>query len=230
MNKVQSTNTKSQLEAAFKTDAPQWKWSEQFGDTIVEIPAGHVLSFFKHCKESGLFDFLMDITAVDYPGREKRFEVVYELFNTTNFNRLRVKVPLSTNEEVPTLTKIWRGADWFERETFDMFGIKFTGHLNLRRILTHHQFEGHPLRKDYDADRQQPCTSPLPIHFDNDPNYKPTGDEGLVPLNIGPSHPATHGTLRVMAELKGRKSQNSIFAVARMKACTTPWKRLTKIG
>ncbi len=203
MNKVQSTNLKSELEAHLKSEAPQWKWSESFGATILDIPAGHVLPVFQHLKESGTFDFLMDITAVDYPERDKRFEVVYELLNTRNFSRLRVKVQLGSSEEVPTLTKIWRGADWFEREVYDMFGIKFSGHLNMRRILTHHQFVGHPLRKDYPADRQQPCTEAIPIYFDNDPNYKPTDEEGLVALNIGPSHPATHGTLRVMAELRG---------------------------
>ncbi len=203
MNKVQNTNFKADLETQFKSESPQWKWTQSYGAEILEIPAGHVLSVFGFLKSSGSFDFLMDITAVDYPGREKRFEVVYELLNTTSFQRLRIKVLLGLEEEVPTLTKIWRGADWFEREVYDMFGIKFTGHLNMRRILTHHQFVGHPLRKDYDADHQQPCDTPLPIHFDNDPNYKETDEEGLVALNIGPSHPATHGTLRVMAELKG---------------------------
>lgn len=203
MNKVQNTNLKSELENQFKAESTQWKWENSFGADILTIPADHVISLFSHLKNNGVFDLLMDVTAVDYPGREKRFEVVYELFNTQNFQRLRVKVPLASGETVPTLTKIWRGADWFEREVYDMFGIQFKGHLNMRRILTHHQFEGHPLLKDYPADKQQTCTSSLPVHFDNDPNYKATDTEGLVPLNIGPSHPATHGTLRVMAELKG---------------------------
>ena len=203
MSKVQNTKVKTDLETHFSSQAGQWNWENQFGADIVTIPASHVLDFFGYAKSSGMFDLLMDVTAVDYPGREKRFEVVYELFNTTQFNRLRVKVLLASGEEVPTLTKIWRGADWFERETYDMFGIKFTGHLNMRRILTHHQFEGHALLKDYPADKQQTCTEALPVHFDNDPNYVPKNEEGLVSLNIGPSHPATHGTLRVMAELKG---------------------------
>jgi NADH-quinone oxidoreductase subunit C/D len=99
---------------------------------------------------------------------------------------------------------LWRGADWFEREAYDMFGILFRGHPNLRKLLTHHQFVGHPLRKDYEADRQQHCTESLPIHFDNEEGV----DGGLlnpnyVPINVGPSHPAMHGTLRVMAELDG---------------------------
>ena len=203
MNKVRNTKIKESLEARFSSEATQWEWSNSYAADCVTIPAGHVLDFFGFLKNNGTFDFLMDITAVDYPGKAKRFEVVYELFNSTSFERLRVKVQLATGEEVPTLTKLWRGADWFEREVYDMFGIKFKGHLNMRRILTHHQFEGHPLRKDYEADRQQPCTEAMPVHFDNDPNYVPSNEDGLVPLNIGPSHPATHGTLRVMAELKG---------------------------
>lgn len=198
-----SKNIKEVLESKFNTEASQWQWADSFGSQVVIIPANHVLEFFGFLKNQNHFDLLMNVTAADYPGKEKRFEVVYELFNTGDFSRLRVKVPLAEGEEVPTLTKLWRGADWFERETYDMFGIKFTGHLNMRRILTHHQFVGHPLRKDYPADRQQTCTEPMPIHFDNDPSYQETNEDGLVPLNIGPSHPATHGTLRVMAELRG---------------------------
>src|SRR5690606_22623834 len=96
------------------------------------------------------------------------------------------------------------GADWFEREAYDMFGILFRGHPNLRKILTHHQFVGHPLRKDYEADQQQHCTAALPIHFDHDGEQAgDVLDERFVPINIGPSHPAMHGTLRVMAELDG---------------------------
>ena len=92
---------------------------------------------------------------------------------------------------------MWKAADWFEREVFDMFGIRFEGHPNLRRILCHHQFVGHPLRKDYDADHQQRCTEALPIHFDNPRDgsqYVPDPNKDLTPLNIGPSHPATHGS------------------------------------
>lgn len=194
---------KSDLEQQFKSESPQWKWQNLLGCEVVTLPKEQVLDFFGFLKGKGHFDFLMNLTAVDYPGREKRFEVVYELFNSATTSRLRVKVQLAEGEEVPTLTKIWRGADWFEREVYDMFGIRFKGHLNMRRILTHHQFVGHPLRKDYPADKQQTCTEPMPIHFDNDPNDVPSDEEGLVPLNIGPSHPATHGTLRVMAELRG---------------------------
>lgn len=203
MNKLANSNLEQELIKQFPAESATWSWSNSFDADILVILPSQVLSFFGYIKRTQRFDFLMNITAVDYPGRDQRFEVVYELFNSTTAERLRVKVKVSEGEEVPTLTKIWKGADWFEREVYDMFGIRFTGHLNMRRILTHHQFVGHPLRKDYPADRQQPCTTSLPVHFDYDPNYVETQDEGLLPLNIGPSHPATHGTLRVMAELRG---------------------------
>ena len=103
------------------------------------------------------------------------------------------------------MVPVYKCANWFERETYDMFGIKFNNHPYLKRILCHHQFEGWPLRKDYDADHQQHCTEALPIHFEDEHDYKPDPNKNFVPLNIGPSHPATHGTLRVMVELDGEK-------------------------
>lgn len=204
MSKVNNEKTILDLKAEFGNEVDSWKWSRSFGMDVVIIPAQKVPAFFTFLKNNKSFDMVMNLTAADYPGRDQRFEVIYELFNITTANRLRVKVLLAEGEEVPSLSRLWKGTDWFEREVYDMFGIKFTGHVNLRRILTHHQFVGHPLRKDYPADRQQSCDTPLPVHFDYDPNHKDDGNnEGLVALNIGPSHPATHGTLRVMAELRG---------------------------
>ncbi|MCB0377023.1 MAG: NADH dehydrogenase (quinone) subunit D [Bdellovibrionales bacterium] len=205
MSKSNNDKLKQDLKARFGNQSEAWQWSRTFGMDCVVIPREQVQDFFSFIKQNHYFDMLMNLTAVDYPGREKRFEVVYELFNVLTANRMRVKVLVAEGEEVPTLTKIWRGTDWFEREVYDMFGIRFSGHLNMRRILTHHQFVGHPLRKDYPADRQQPCTEAMPIFFDYDPRYKDDDEEGIVPLNIGPSHPATHGTLRVMAQLQGEK-------------------------
>ncbi len=181
---------------------------KQLGQDVLELPKESVVPVLKHVKESGRYDFLMDLTAVDYPERNKRFDVIYQLFSSKNTSRLRIKTQLGEGESIPTATTVWKGADWFERETFDMFGVKFNGHHNLTKILTHHQFKGHPLRKDYPADRQQHCTEALPVHFadDNDPaRIERDKDKHLVPLNIGPSHPATHGTLRIMCELDGEK-------------------------
>lgn len=171
---------------------------------VVEVSKDDVIPVLQHLKSTGRFDFFMQMTAVDYPNREKRFDVIYELFSSRDFSRLRVKAQVGENESIPTAQYIWKAADWYEREAFDMFGIRFEGHPNLKRILVHHQFKGHPLRKDYPADLQQHCTEALPIHFDHDPNYVDDGRD-LVPLNIGPSHPATHGTLRVMVQLDGEK-------------------------
>ncbi|MCY4540850.1 MAG: NADH-quinone oxidoreductase subunit C [Rhodobacteraceae bacterium] len=95
------------------------------------------------------FSTLVDITAVDYPGRERRFEVVYHLLSMKHNCRLRIKVPILESEAVPSIMAIYPSANWFEREVFDMYGIKFTGHVDLRRLLTDYGFEGHPLRKDF---------------------------------------------------------------------------------
>jgi NADH-quinone oxidoreductase subunit C/D len=176
------------------------------GDDVLQVPKDDLVAVLRHLHDSGCFDFLMDVTGVDFPERGqkggKRFDVVYHLFSSRNSRRLRIKTQVGENESVATATTVWKCANWFEREAYDMFGIQFAGHPNLSRILTHHEFKGHPLRKDYDADQQQHCSSALPVFFENDPNWKPNG-RSLVPLNIGPSHPATHGTLRVMAELDG---------------------------
>jgi NADH-quinone oxidoreductase subunit C len=99
---------------------------------------------------------LTDLTAVDYLGREPRFEVVYQLYSVTLNHRLRVKVPIGADDSVPTASGVWKSALWAERETFDMFGIRFAGHPDLRRILMYPEFEGHPLRKDYPLLQRQP--------------------------------------------------------------------------
>jgi NADH-quinone oxidoreductase subunit C/D len=193
---------KQDLEKHFQTQ--NFRFSNTVGDDVIEAPKEDLNALLRHLKATHRYDFLMDVCGVDYPNREKRFEVVYHLFSSKDASRLRVKTQVGEGESVETATKIWKGADWFEREAYDMFGIRFNGHPNLRKILTHHQFVGHPLRKDYEADHQQHCTESIPIHFDNEGDVR--GDilnERLVPLNIGPSHPAMHGTLRVMAELDG---------------------------
>ena len=103
------------------------------------------------------FAFLADLTVVDWlvVGRLPRFEVVYHLYSFPNHRRIRVKAPVEEDDcSVPTATDIWKGADWLEREAWDMFGVVFDGHPNLRRILCHEDFEGHPLRKDFPADKR----------------------------------------------------------------------------
>ncbi len=103
------------------------------------------------------FNFLADLTAVDWLERAPRFEVVYHLRALGRGARLRVKVAAGEPDPwVPSVASLWRAADWLERECYDMFGIRFEGHPDLRRILLYDSFEGHPLRKDYPVNRRQP--------------------------------------------------------------------------
>ncbi len=103
------------------------------------------------------FDFLTDLTAVDWPERTPRFEVVYHLNSIKLGHRLRVKLKVEESDSwVPTVIELWKAADWLERECFDMFGIVFRGHPDLRRILLYDSFTGHPLRKDYPVAKRQP--------------------------------------------------------------------------
>lgn len=184
-------------------------FNENTNDVII-VPKKHIIELLKYYRENSFFDFLMDITAVDYSkfkaANKKRYAVVYQLFNSKSCRRLRLKVELDEGDiKIPSAVEVWRSANWFEREVFDMFGIQFENHPNLSRILCHHHFEGHPLRKDYDANHQQSCPDVMPIHFDDGSRFLPDPNRDLVPLNLGPSHPATHGTLRIMAALEGEK-------------------------
>ena len=110
--------------------------------------------------ESMRFSTLVDITAVDYPGRRKRFDVVYHFLSMYNNHRIRVKAAVSESDMVPSITDLHPSANWFEREVFDMFGILFSGHPDLRRLLTDYGFRGHPLRKDF------PTTGYTEVRYD----------------------------------------------------------------
>ena len=103
------------------------------------------------------FDMLTDLTAVDYIGEEPRFEVVYHLYSIENRHRLRLKVGVAESDlEIASIHDIWSNANWCEREVWDMYGIRFTRHPDMRRILLYEEFEGHPLRKDYPKEKRQP--------------------------------------------------------------------------
>lgn len=194
-------DVKTDLSAKFPQT--EFNYTYAFGNNVVDVPKEELVATLKHLKSSDQFDMLVNLTGLDYPDREQRFQVAYELYNTKNQKRLRLRSNVGENETIDSATSVWKCANWFEREAYDMYGIQFKGHPNLSRILCHHEFVGYPLRKDYDADEQQHCSEARGIHFDDEPNYKPDPDKNLVPLNIGPSHPATHGTLRVMCELDG---------------------------
>jgi NADH-quinone oxidoreductase subunit C len=138
-------------------------------ETFVIRPASlkKVAQFLKETPELS-FDYLMDLTGVDYlffaGGRIQkptRFEVVYHFYSLKHNHRIRMKVAVEeANPEVDTLTDLWSSADWYEREVWDMFGIKFKGHPNLKRILMYEEFKGHALRKDYPFNKRQPLIGP----------------------------------------------------------------------
>ena len=143
------------------------------GDQTIVIGRDHLLAVVDLIHREG-FQFLVDITAVDWPerpnvpgaGRAGRFDVVYHWLNLASQERLRVKVPVADGEAVPSLTAQFKTANWFEREIFDMFGIRFEGHPDLRRLLTWDDFPGHALRKDFPLDGGDPfcmegCTAPF---------------------------------------------------------------------
>jgi NADH-quinone oxidoreductase subunit C len=107
------------------------------------------------------FDMLIDITAVDYLGQTPRFAVVYHFLSMTFTRRLRLKVFVEESDPtVDSLTPLWGSANWLEREAWDMFGIRFQGHPDLKRILMYEEFQGHPLRKDYPVQKRQPLIGP----------------------------------------------------------------------
>ena len=109
-----------------------------------------------------LFASLIDVTAVDWPARERRFDVVYHLLSPKHNARLRVKVETDETTPVPSIIGVFPGADWFEREAYDLYGVVFTGHPDMRRLLTDYGFEGHPLRKDF------PLTGFVEVHYDDE--------------------------------------------------------------
>ncbi|GHE93327.1 NADH-quinone oxidoreductase subunit C [Aliiroseovarius zhejiangensis] len=137
-------------------------WDIAFGELTVTVPLSAIPSFIEFLKTDTAckFSTLVDITAVDYPSREDRFDVVYHFLSMYTNLRIRVKVAIREDDMVPSITEVHPSAGWFEREVFDMFGILFSGHPDLRRILTDYGFRGHPLRKDF------PTTGYTEVRYD----------------------------------------------------------------
>jgi NADH-quinone oxidoreductase subunit C len=138
------------------------------GDHTAVVDRRALSDLLRFCRddEALRFDLLMDLTAVDYskyPGREDgpRFEVVYHLYSVAHNHRLRLKTAVDEDDAVvATAVPLWPIADWFEREVWDMFGVRFEGHPNLKRLLMYEEFVGHALRKDYPIQRRQPLIGP----------------------------------------------------------------------
>ena len=122
-----------------------------FDELNINVVPSNILGLIEFLKSdrSCRFSSLVDITAVDYPGREKRFEVVYHLLSMYENHRVRLRMSVREEDFVASIIEVHPSANWFEREIFDMFGILFTGHPDLRRLLTDYGFRGHPLRKDF---------------------------------------------------------------------------------
>jgi NADH-quinone oxidoreductase subunit C/D len=170
----------------------------------------HIVDVLRALKDDSDLQFTLplDLWGVDYPRRKERFDVMYQLYSIANNERIRLKVPVSEGESVPTSVGVFRGYDWYEREVFDMYGVKFAGHPDLRRILTHEMFQGHALRKDYDPAQRWLLSEKdvATLKPKIDPRFaKEETDFERVTLNLGPSHPAMHGTLRVAVTLDGEK-------------------------
>jgi NADH-quinone oxidoreductase subunit C len=131
------------------------------GDATITIGRDDALRVLEALRDRAPFDFnmLIDVTAVDYLGRDPRFDVVYHLYSLRQNHRLRVKVGVPESEPwAHSLVPLWKSANWLEREVWDMFGIRFLGHPDPRRILLYEEFVGHPLRKDYPVNQRQPLT------------------------------------------------------------------------
>jgi NADH-quinone oxidoreductase subunit C len=134
-----------------------------FGDATALVDPARLVDVMRFLRDDAecQFDMLTDVTAVDYLGEEPRFEMVYHLYSLAKNKRLRVKSRLGESApEIATLCGLWPSANWMEREVWDLYGIRFAGHPDLRRILLYDEFQGHPLRKDYPKERRQPLVGP----------------------------------------------------------------------
>jgi NADH-quinone oxidoreductase subunit C len=128
--------------------------------TIAKQQLARVMRFLRDDPELAL-DMLSDVTCVDYLGETPRFEMVYHLYSLAKNHRLRIKARVAEDApEVESLCALWASANWMEREVWDLYGLRFTGHPDLRRILLYEEFDGHPLRKDYPKERRQPLVGP----------------------------------------------------------------------
>ena len=136
--------------------------SVAYGELNLVAPAGKIVEALTYLRDVQGFHQLIDLCGVDYPEREKRFDVVYHLLSMTRNLRVRINVQTDEDTAVPSVTGVFVAADWFEREAFDMYGIFFDGHPDLRRILTDYGFHGHPLRKDF------PMTGYVEVRYDEE--------------------------------------------------------------
>jgi len=134
------------------------------GELTLTAVAADIVKVATHLRDDPgcAFVCIIDITAVDWPSREKRFDVVYHFLSPTKNARIRVKIETDEATPVPSIIDVFRGADWYERETYDLYGVLFSGHPDMRRLLTDYGFQGHPLRKDF------PLTGFVEVRWDDE--------------------------------------------------------------
>jgi NADH-quinone oxidoreductase subunit C len=139
-------------------------YAQTVGELTLQAKAEHIVAVMKHLRDDPAcaFQGFVDITAVDWPQRERRFDIVYHLLSPTQNARIRVKIEVGEAMPVASIIDVFPGANWFEREVYDLYGVVFTGHPDMRRILTDYGFEGHPLRKDF------PLTGFVEVRFDDE--------------------------------------------------------------
>lgn len=135
-----------------------------YGELTIDAQASDIVKVVTYLRDDPACEFvnITDVTAVDWPAREKRFDVVYHFLSPTKNARIRVKIETDEATPVASITGVFSGANWFERETYDLYGVLFTGHPDLRRILTDYGFQGHPLRKDF------PLTGFVEVRWDDE--------------------------------------------------------------
>jgi NADH-quinone oxidoreductase subunit C/D len=203
------------------------------GDESVTVRRPALRSVLQFCRDDPQLHMhlLLDVVGVDYPGRPQRFDVVYILRSLSTRERVRVKVQVAEGEAVPSVSDLWYSANWAEREVYDLFGVRFDGHPDLRRILCHHEFQGHALRKDYPIERGQMCYTVEHLLSDAEIAHgrelvgsAAQGDAAeiksdFLSVNIGPSHPATHGALRIEALLDGETIVHSKAEIGYLHRC-----------
>ena len=132
------------------------------GELTVEVSAAEIRGVMMHLRDGAEFKILVDLCGTDWPQRAKRFDVVYHLLSLTRNARIRVKAQVGEGESIPSILAVYPAAGWFERETFDMYGVPFEGHPDMRRILTDYGFSGYPLRKDF------PLTGYVELRYDDE--------------------------------------------------------------
>lgn len=180
-----STAKLDKLQAHAQTRLPQARVERLADAVVLHITPGQLLETCLILRDDPEFDFklMIDIAGVHYPQRDKKLEVVYQLLSVVRNHRIRLKVAIDETTPVPSVISVWSCADWYEREAYDMLGILFTGHPDLRRILNEYDFEGYPLRKDfpvtghydvrYDPDAQRVVRVAVDLSRENREYYRP---------------------------------------------------------